>query len=766
MSNNRKKLLQTLFIMIPFLMKGQMVFEKGDWASVLAKAQKENKMVFVDFYTTWCGPCKQMARDIFPMKKVGNFYNTHFVNYKIDAEKGEGKTLAKKYSVNAYPTYIFTDAKGNFLHQAIGSMPAEKFIAKGEEALDPAKQLGKLLKNGKQISKAEMPAYLRTLKEKRLPYKAYYESYIKSLSKKELLTKDTYELMQKLGGRDAKGFTYNLILKEKDQFTKVIGEKEIKDYFYKKMLNKAYSYVRQKKSHQPVIDEVKAMGYDFGQEIDATIYFTSYMHKNPKDYQGLINASKTYLANYGIENPSLIYYPVFVINNDYFLLNDKVKAYHSQLVKVMEERNHDKLMDVYGNIGLKYVRASQFAKALEYYRKGYKIAKVKGKKMDVFEQSIAYIEKAIETLKKGEYTINGKGFDTYNGFTFRISYTSPNRIGEHEETEGVTIKDGKFTVTGKVNTPMPARWSIYDGDDFKGAGKIIIEPGTFPLTLLNKQRDFLLDKGTYNYYVYNAWKNSKKYKDALKELRTFESRPNLNYKDSIVRKEFSRLYHKMNTIKSDYLKHTFENTADPLVKVLVVYEGLLFYDIGEDKSGSKRLAELEQLLPNHYLVKTMKHHVKRHKENVANRAMVMVGKTIKDFTAKDHNGKEFNLSKILKNKKYILVEFWASWCGPCRAEIPHMKKAYTHYKNKGFEIVSFSLDRKKNMWDKAYKEDEIPWIDTSDLLARKSPVVKMYGVTGIPANYLVEASTGKIIAKDLRQEKLDKKLKELLGEKE
>ncbi|MCV6605906.1 MAG: TlpA family protein disulfide reductase, partial [Porticoccaceae bacterium] len=109
-----------------------------------------------------------------------------------------------------------------------------------------------------------------------------------------------------------------------------------------------------------------------------------------------------------------------------------------------------------------------------------------------------------------------------------------------------------------------------------------------------------------------------------------------------------------------------------------------------------------------------------------------------------------------------LVEFWASWCGPCRMEIPHMKKAYQKYRKKGFEIASFTLDSDMEDWEVASEEEEIPWLNLGDLKAMQSPVAKLYGVSGVPTNYLVEGGTGKIIAKNLRQDALDKKLAELL----
>lgn len=110
-------------------------FEKGSWKEVLEKAKQTNKPIFVDVYTSWCGPCKMMNKDIFPQDSVGSYFNNAFINYQIDAEKGEGVSLAKLYNVNAYPTYVFINPKGEFVYKFMGSMPAEVFIKKAKEAL-------------------------------------------------------------------------------------------------------------------------------------------------------------------------------------------------------------------------------------------------------------------------------------------------------------------------------------------------------------------------------------------------------------------------------------------------------------------------------------------------------------------------------------------------------------------------------------------------------------------------------------------------------
>ncbi|MHC1779150.1 MAG: thioredoxin family protein [Bacteroidales bacterium] len=117
------------------------LFEEGTFAQVLAKAKnnkKGPKIIFMDCYTSWCGPCKKMAETIFPQEHVGKFFNTNFVNYKIDMEKGEGVELAKKYNVKAYPTFLILDANGNEINRIVGGGEADAFIEKAKKAMDPA----------------------------------------------------------------------------------------------------------------------------------------------------------------------------------------------------------------------------------------------------------------------------------------------------------------------------------------------------------------------------------------------------------------------------------------------------------------------------------------------------------------------------------------------------------------------------------------------------------------------------------------------------
>ncbi len=138
-------------------------FEDTNFSSILAKAKKENKLIFVDAYASWCGPCKLMVKNVFPQKAVGDYYNSHFVNAKIDMEKGEGVDLAKKYNVKAFPTYLFIDGNGEVVHRTLGYVEENDFIQFAKDAGDPAKRLGTLKQKFEAGEKD--PEFLKNLAE-------------------------------------------------------------------------------------------------------------------------------------------------------------------------------------------------------------------------------------------------------------------------------------------------------------------------------------------------------------------------------------------------------------------------------------------------------------------------------------------------------------------------------------------------------------------------------------------------------------------------
>lgn len=115
--------------------KRSITFTESNWKAVLAQAKKEHKLVFVDAYTQWCRPCIMMAKDVFTLDVVADFYNQNFINVSLDMEKGEGPALAKKYAVNAYPSFLYIDGNGKLVSRDGGYQEADKFIDAGKKAL-------------------------------------------------------------------------------------------------------------------------------------------------------------------------------------------------------------------------------------------------------------------------------------------------------------------------------------------------------------------------------------------------------------------------------------------------------------------------------------------------------------------------------------------------------------------------------------------------------------------------------------------------------
>ena len=327
------------------------------------------------------------------------------------------------------------------------------------------------------------------------------------------------------------------------------------------------------------------------------------------------------------------------------------------------------------------------------------------------------------------YTVSGK-FNTFDSDSVWLLTENLDYIA------AVPSTDGGFEFKGNIESPKIAIVAIDRFGESTGC-VLILEPG-------NLKMSAVLD----SFYVANGTKAN----DRFSEFMT------MNYKVSLK------------------IKETGGRATDELMSMIDGIEEKMKNDLMDNLDNFyglfcvERLASRDDPESTRIFLDKFPESVKssewwnRLSHEVDGLMSFGLGKPYADFTQNDPDGNPVTASKVISDPKnrYVLIDFWASWCGPCMSELPDMREAYAKYSSKGFEILAVSLDQDRDSWVNAIKNEEMDWIHVSDLQYWNNAVARQYGINSIPSNFLIDCKTGLIVSKGLRRKMLENTLSDLL----
>jgi len=316
--------------------------------------------------------------------------------------------------------------------------------------------------------------------------------------------------------------------------------------------------------------------------------------------------------------------------------------------------------------------------------------------------------------------------------------------GESEILDSFFIKGNDFMWTKKFNLPTPAKLYANKKDQ---AVELFIENGLYQIRI-TEDKIFLINAPS-DQKIYDSFLAFDKQERDLFPLY-YEL---MNKSDSIGLKNLSRTFDSITKVTLAFAKTIFEAHPKSGISLYILKKyGAYADDYSENEIYYDQLSRWAKRSEDGVVIKKLIDGAKR----------TIIGKPAPEFTQRDTGGNNISLRSF--NGKFILIDFWASWCKPCREENPNLVNVYQKYKSKDFEILGIALEQShaEKSWLQAIRKDQLIWTNVTDFKYFNNEAAILYGVQSIPANFLLDPS-GKIIAKNLKGEELNKRLQEIFS---
>lgn len=319
-------------------------------------------------------------------------------------------------------------------------------------------------------------------------------------------------------------------------------------------------------------------------------------------------------------------------------------------------------------------------------------------------------------------------------------------------TDTAVVKNGRFSFSGAADT-VRLRFILLDESvDARQETRIpvLLERGKLKVTF----DSVVTVKGTKINEAYTDFRLQqrnlgKKIREVVERYNRAQASGTLTESmDAEINESYDSINNQMSDLNFNFIK---ENIGNELGKYSFMVSSAMF----EPEQQKEILALADEDFK-------ARENIQRVVKRLENLEKVAIGQQFADFTLTNPEGKEVSLSDYAGKGKYLLIDFWAAWCGPCRQENPNVVKVYKEFNKKGFDVFGVSLDRTKEDWLKAIADDNLTWTHVSDLQYWNNAAARQYAVNAIPANFLLDEN-GIILGRNLRDKALYNKVKEVLG---